>query len=78
MEDSRELSVKIMEALKPILPKGVGFIIVHGEASTGELSVTGNMPDNLSIVFLESAISTIKEEPAESLEAPPKNNASSN
>lgn len=79
MEDSKDLSVKIMEALKPILPKGTGFIMVYGEAKTGDLGVTANLPDNLAIMFLESAISTIMVEPAIPLEdESPGDHSSSN
>lgn len=67
MNDSKDLSLMIMEALKPILPKGLGFIIVYGSAESGEMGVAGNLPDETSIMFLETAASIVKEEPAVSL-----------
>lgn len=78
MEDSKDLSVKIMEALKPILPKGTGFIMVYGEVKTGDLGVTANLSDSMAITFLESAIATIMVEPAVAIEDITKDNASSN
>ncbi len=78
MEDSKDISFKIMEALKPILPKGTGFIMVYGDIKSGELGVTANVSDSLALALLETAMETIVSEPAISLEEAPKNNASSN
>lgn len=64
----KDLSAKIMEALKPILPKGVGFIMICGAPADGDLGITANLPDDLALVFLEEAIQVIKSEPATNLE----------
>ena len=52
MEDSKDISFKIMEALKPILPKGTGFIMVYGDIKSGELGVTANVSDSLALALL--------------------------
>jgi hypothetical protein len=65
---NKDLSVQIMEALKPILPKGVGFIMICGSVAEADLGITSNMPDELALAFLRDAISTIETEPAISIE----------
>ena len=67
-EVDRDLSAKIMNALKPILPKGVGFIMICGSPKEGDLGITANLPDELALYFLEEAIGIIKSEPANNLE----------
>ena len=73
--ENKEISVKIMEALKPILPKGMAFIIVMGQVDGSDLNVTCNIPDDMTVDFLEAAIEAVSEEPAIDLEQmPPKEN----
>jgi hypothetical protein len=67
-DKGKDLSVKIMEALKPIIPTGAGFIMLCGDIGTGELGVTCNVPDDIALELLRSAILTITTEPAESIE----------
>lgn len=64
----KDLSTKIMNALKPILPKGVGFIMICGSAAEQELGITSNLPDDIALEFLEEATLIIKSEPANPLE----------
>lgn len=65
VDDNQDLSVKIMEALKSILPKGTGFIMVCGSVNTeDDLGITSNMPDDLAIAFLKDAIHSIRTSPA--------------
>jgi hypothetical protein len=71
MDDkNKDLSVKIMELLKPILPKGVGFIMITGQADTLDLGVTSNLPDHVALSYLEGAMESIKVDPAIDLEEP--------
>lgn len=66
MENSgKNLSIKIMEALKPILPKGIGVVVVSGPVNEdAELDITSNIPDPVALQFLESAMTSILTEPA--------------
>jgi hypothetical protein len=64
MEDKgKSLSVQIMELLKPILPKNVGFIMVVGDPVTADIGITSNMSDELALAFLESAAISITSDP---------------
>lgn len=77
MEDKgKSLSVQIMELLKPILPKNVGFIMVVGDPTTEDVGITSNMSDEMSLYFLQSAAESIISTPPEVLE--PEKDASSN
>lgn len=67
-EVDKDLSTKIMNALKPILPKGVGFIMICGSPAEQELGITSNLPDDVALEFLEEAINVVKSEPANPLE----------
>ena len=69
--ENQKISVQIMEALKPILPKGMAFIIVMGQTDGTDLNVTCNIPDDMAIDFLEAAIEAVSEEPAINLEERP-------
>lgn len=60
----KDLSVRIMEALKPLLPKKTGFIMVIGSAEDESLGITSNLPDEAALVFLKTAIKSIQTEPA--------------
>lgn len=71
-EINEDLSIQIMNALKHILPKGVGFIMVCGKVSDGQLSITCNLPDDLATEFLNGALSTIEVQPAILLEPDPE------
>jgi hypothetical protein len=69
MDDKgKSLAVQIMELLKPILPKNVGFIMVVGDPATNDIGITSNMPDDMCLAFLESAALSITSEPATYLE----------
>jgi hypothetical protein len=64
MEDKgKSLSVQIMELLKPILPKNVGFIMIVGDPTTADIGITSNMSDEMSLAFLESATLSITSDP---------------
>jgi len=64
----KNLSVQIMEALKDLLPKETGFIMICGDVTVGDLSITSNMPDDLAIQYLENAVFTIGTSPSTFLE----------
>jgi hypothetical protein len=69
MEDvGKDLSLKIMETLKDILPKGTAFVMVCGDLASGDLGITSNIPDEVALAFLEEAIHSIQTEPAIDLE----------
>jgi hypothetical protein len=60
----QDLSIRIMEAVKDLLPKGVGFIMICGEARSGaDLSITSNLPDATALLYLETTIESIKNDP---------------
>lgn len=56
----QDLSIRIMEAVKDLLPKGVGFIMICGGA---DLSITSNLPDATALLYLETTIESIKNDP---------------
>lgn len=60
----KDLSIRVMEILKPILPKGTGFIMICGNADDENLGITSNLPDDLALEFLKAAIDSIRSEPA--------------
>lgn len=64
----KDLSIKIMELLKPVLPKGTGFIMVCANADDEALGITSNLPDEIALEFLKAAITSIKTEPAHMIE----------
>lgn len=61
----KDLSIQIMELLKPILPKGTGFIMVCANADDEAMGITSNLPDDIALAFLKAAIESINTEPAE-------------
>lgn len=69
MEDKeKNLSIQIMELLKPILPKNVGFIMIVGDPTTEDVGITSNMSDEMSLYFLQSAVESIVSTPPEVLD----------
>jgi hypothetical protein len=67
-DKGKDLSIQIMEALKPILPKNVGFIMIVGEYGDENVGVTSNIPDDVALDFLKAATASILTEPAVDLE----------
>lgn len=67
-DTTKSLSVHIMEALKPILPKGVGFIMICGRSVEGDLDIICNMPDDMALAYLGEAMHIVEHEPAAILE----------
>lgn len=65
---SEDLSKKIMMALKDILPKGTGFIMICGDIGDENIGITANIPDGIALEFLRAATDSILTEPAVSLE----------
>lgn len=65
MDVGKDLSTKIMEALKPLLPKGTGFIMICASATEPDLGITSNLPDDIALQFLEQAIVSIETDPPE-------------
>lgn len=64
----KDISIKIMEALKDILPKKMGFVMVVGEFGGEDIGITSNLPDDVALGFLEDAITSIVSTPAIDLE----------
>ena len=71
-DNGKDLSIQIMEALKPILPKGTGFIMICGDIGDENIGITANIPDRIALEFLRAATDSILTEPATSLEDDPK------
>lgn len=67
-KDSEDLSRKIMLALKDVLPKGTGFIMICGDVKDENIGITANIPDKIALAFLQAATDSILTEPATSLE----------
>jgi len=59
-ETSRELAGKIKAALKDVLPKDMGFIIVFAREEEGDISITSNMSDKGCLLLLEHAADMIQ------------------
>lgn len=64
----KDLSIRIMELLKPVLPKGTGFIMICGDANDENIGITSNLPDEIALEFLKSAITSINTEPPQLIE----------
>jgi hypothetical protein len=60
----KSLSVRVMEALKDILPAKAGFVLVVGIMGEEEIGITSNLPDDIALEFLEESIISINTEPA--------------
>lgn len=67
-DNGKDLSIQIMEALKPILPKKTGFIMIVGGANDEDIGITSNLPDEIAVDFLNAALKSIETEPAVMLE----------
>lgn len=67
-DQGKDLSIQIMEALKPILPKKTGFIMIVGSATEEDIGITSNLPDEIAVDFLNAALKSIETEPAVMLE----------
>lgn len=60
----KDLSVKIMDAIKDILPPKAGFVLVVGVMGEEDIGITSNLPDDIALEFLEESIVSINTEPA--------------
>lgn len=63
-DNGKDLSIQIMELLKPILPKKTGFIMIVGGPDDESVGITSNLPDEVALEFLKAAVASIKSEPA--------------
>lgn len=60
MQQLKDYSQQITEALDKILPKHIRCAIVLGDPKTSEVSATSNMGDSATVSLLEDGIEVLK------------------
>jgi len=59
MQQLKDFSLQITEALDKILPKNIRCAIVLGDPDTSEVSATSNMSDRATVSLLEDGIEVL-------------------
>lgn len=59
MQQLKDFSFQITEALDKILPKNIRCAIVLGDPDTSEVSATSNMSDRATVSLLEDGIEVL-------------------
>lgn len=60
MQQLKDFSFQITEALDKILPKHIRCAIILGDPETSEVSATSNMSDGATVSLLEDGIEVLK------------------
>jgi hypothetical protein len=70
-DTGKDLSRKIMEAVKPLLPQKTAFIMVFASKDDGDMGVVCNVPDNVALILLKEGIKSINDEPPVEIDTAP-------
>lgn len=60
MQQLKDYSKQITDALEKILPKKIRVAIIMGDPETSEVSAVSNMSDGATISLLEDGVSVLK------------------